>query len=177
MNEEGELERGPACTDNFQVVKFVYEDAEWQSVEQCFQAVKFQDPIRERIRLTLPGSQTDHDYGIDVWRIGREYGEFRRKDWDSVRLEIMYQINHAKYLQNPKLQEQLLSTGKRLIWGKPSTANWQVWNSLIQMQIRKEITEDKLKDGPLGGEGLKEALREQLQILYQYGLVDSMEHV
>ena len=178
MNEQGKLESGPSCTDNFQVVKFVYEGDEWHSVEQCFQAVKYEGPIREMIRSTLPeGSKSEYMYGIDVWRLGQKYGQERRPDWKEVKVEIMYKINHAKYLQNPELQEQLASTGEGLIWGEASTDNWQIWNSIIQMQLRKEIVEGKLDQGPLEGEPLKEALRGYLQVLYQYDLIDSMEYV
>ena len=60
----------PSCTDNFQVAPFSFDGALWQSVEQCFQAYKFNDvEARERIRAIVkqPGEH-DHSHGMRVSR-------------------------------------------------------------------------------------------------------------
>ena len=56
---------GPACTDNFQIIKFSYLGLEWWSVEQCYQALKFSGDMRETIQQTLPhAEETGSIYGI-----------------------------------------------------------------------------------------------------------------
>ncbi|EKX42824.1 hypothetical protein GUITHDRAFT_111195 [Guillardia theta CCMP2712] len=139
---------GPACTDNFQVVKFMYDGLEWHSVEQCYQAAKYITDRRLYIRDMLPkDGESDEAYGLRMWDEGQCFTSQMNPQWLDVRMHVMYLINRAKYQHNPSLQEELLTTGDKLIWGKPSTHEWQKWNGLIQMRIREEI-QSKALDGP-----------------------------
>ncbi len=94
-------------------------------------------------------SETDEDYGTRCWEIGQKgvLIGVSRKDWDSVKVNMMYAINFAKYQQNPDFQKDLLATEDSEIIGEFSTAwkykgkihNWMDWNGLIQMRIREEL--------------------------------------
>uniref|UniRef100_A0A7S1F550 NADAR domain-containing protein n=1 Tax=Noctiluca scintillans TaxID=2966 RepID=A0A7S1F550_NOCSC len=141
--------RAPPCTDNFQLVKFMFDGKEWHSVEQCYQAYKFAEvSIQDKLRKTLPyADEKASGHGMRVWSQGQRYANVR-KDWDAVKVEVMYLANRAKYAQNPDFQEELLSTGCVEIDGAPSTSwttktgqsvNWSLFNGLIQSRLREEL--------------------------------------
>ena len=140
----------PSCTDNFQVAPFSFDGALWQSVEQCFQAYKFNDvEARERIRAIVkqPGEH-DHSHGMRVWMAGGRSNRAKlRSDWDAVKVEIMLRATRAKLAAHQGLRDELLSTGDAEIVGAPSTDwqgvtgshNWSSWNGRIQMLCREEL--------------------------------------
>ena len=140
----------PDCTDNFQVAPFTFDGVLWQSVEQCFQAYKFNDiEAREHIRAMVkrPG-ENDRSHGMRVWSAGgRSNRATLRSDWDAVKVEIMLRANRAKLAAHQTLRDELLSTGDADIVGAPSTDwqcvaayhNWSSWNGRIQMLCREEL--------------------------------------
>ena len=144
---------GPPCTDNFQVAPFPFDGDEWQSVEQCYQACKVLktteagDRFRQRIQQMRPfAGETDHNYGMRVWREGASAG--LRSDWDAVKVEVMLRVCRAKLLANEAVRRELLSTGDAQIRGAPSTSwtgssgdghSWTSWNGRIQTLLREEL--------------------------------------
>ncbi len=70
-----------------------------------------------------------------------------RSDLDAVKVDLMYSVNQAKYMQHQDLVEELLSTGSGKIVGGASTSwtvngkyhCWTTWNGLIQMRLREEF--------------------------------------
>lgn len=130
----------PNCTDNFQIILFDYDGLRWYSVEQCYQAAKYISDYKIRINNKKPyETETDMDYGLRVWSYGQKNTDEMNPEWIEKRVHIMYCINRAKYACNPDLQEELLTTENKIIWGRPSTHQWQIWNGIIQMIIRDEI--------------------------------------
>ncbi len=71
------------------------------STECSFQASKVENPTEARCFVNLTPRQ------------GKIRGKQvkLREGWDDIRDEIMYQVNMAKYTQNPVLAEKLLATG------------------------------------------------------------------
>lgn len=150
VDESGKRVRGPPCTDNFQVLPFTFAGKLWQSAEQCYQAMKFEDEAtQERIRLLMkrPG-ETDSAHGCACWDLGQRHKP--RADWDKVKVQMMYDINVAKYQCNPSLGQELLQaagTKNRIVGGnstewihpKMGRQNWSLWNGLIQMRIRESL--------------------------------------
>merc|ERR1719440_197502 len=63
-------------------------------------------------------------YGERVWRAGQRRLELR-DDWYEVKVQIMYRINLAKYLEHNDLVRDLISTGSAVLDGRPSTDCWQ----------------------------------------------------
>lgn len=150
VDDEGRPQgSAPACTDNFQVCAFTFDGLEWQSCEQCFQACKYISPKDvERVRTVMKNAgESDHAHGIRVWKEGQVRSEIRR-DWDAVKVEVMYRANLQKYRQHPHLARDLLSTGQNQLIGHQSVSwksksgaeqSWTKWNGLIQMRIREEL--------------------------------------
>lgn len=142
---------GPPCTDNFQVAPFPFDGDDWQSVEQCYQACKVLKTsgasFRQRLQQMLPfAGETDHSYGMRVWREGSSAD--LRSDWDAVKVEVMLRVCRAKLLANEALRCELLSTGDAQIKGAPSTSwtgssgnghSWTQWNGRIQTLLREEL--------------------------------------
>ena len=142
---------GPSATDNFQVAPFEFDGQLWQSVEQCYQAYKFNDEkARETIRSMVPyGGESDHSHGMRVWSAGGRGNNARlRSDWDAVKVEVMLRACRAKLAAHANLREELLATGDVPIVGAPSTDwqskstgyhNWSQWNGRIQELVREEL--------------------------------------
>jgi predicted NAD-dependent protein-ADP-ribosyltransferase YbiA (DUF1768 family) len=130
----------PECTDNFQVKPFVLDGKEWQSVEQCFQAIKFEsDAVREQIRAVKPSDgEGSWSYGIKCARAGQVRDLSFRKDWDGVRAECMYRINRAKFAANADAREELLATGSKPLKHEEA-GYWGVWNTNVMLRIREEL--------------------------------------
>ena len=148
VDSSGKRRRGPSCTDNFQVKPFSFRGKEWQSAEQCYQAMKFDNlQLQERIRfLEKEPGETDSSHGCRCWQLGQQSQP--RADWEQVKIDIMFEVNLAKYGAYPELRDELLTTGTDEIVGAPSTSwvhptlgeqNWSKWNGIIQMRIREMI--------------------------------------
>lgn len=146
---DGRRTAGPSSTDNFQLMPFIFNDREYQSCEQAYQALKFDvDSFEhEAIRNILPfPHETDHEHGMRCWRAGQKVNS-ALKDRDAGKIKVMYDVNKAKYNQYPELQRVLLETGHSEIVGAPSTTwifqgvthYWSFWNGVIQMRIREEL--------------------------------------
>lgn len=172
-NTTNERTVAPPCTDNFQIVPFTYEGLGWHSVVQCFQAAKFLGKHKQDIWKMNPYSdESDRDYGIRVWSVGKGNHDDKNPEWNSIKVHIMYLINRAKYKSNPRLQQQLLATQDSIIWGRPSTHDWQKWNGLIQMVIRDEIVEScLLYRDPLTSQELSERFQPYLRKYVQKRLI------
>jgi len=151
---------GPAATDNFQVRPFHYNNLEYLSVEQAYQALKSVscdiDPRscsrHEKIRLLFPRlGENDSSHGMRCWSLG-QVGP-TRPDWNHVKVDLMYKLNRAKYYdpRNISLKQDLLATGSAEMTGGPSTIwkhygrvhKWSFWNGIIQMRIREELRADR----------------------------------
>lgn len=153
---------GPPCTDNFQVAAFQFDGDDWQSVEQCYQACKSLKTsnsgasFRQRIQRMLPfAGETDHNYGMRVWREGAS-GDLR-SDWDAVKVEVMLRVCRAKLLAHEGLRRELLTTGGAQITGAPSTSwtgssgnghSWTSWNGRIQTLLREELRQQAAGEPP-----------------------------
>lgn len=156
---------GPGATDNFQVAPFQFAGQLWQSVEQCYQAFKFNDEKgRELIRMMVPfGGESDHSHGMRCWSAGgRGNSASLRSDWDAVKVEVMLRACRAKLAAHANLREELLGTGDVPIVGAPSTNwqskatgyhNWSKWNGRIQELVREEL-KAAAQDAPLSEHGV-----------------------
>eukprot|EP00961_Rhodomonas_salina_P104991 1413816-Rhodomonas_salina.2 len=134
--------------------------------------MKYTDPGHQEAirRETKYPAETDWDYGIRVWQLG-QIRNATRLEWPTLKVEYMYKANVAKYLAHPDMQQELLATGEKLMIGSPSTANWRMWNGLIQTRIRKELREGILGKESLSGKELEAALKEPFGKWVAAGLV------
>ena len=121
--------------------QILYEGEWYRSVEHAFQAAKSIDPQERRnLRQFCRTAAEAKKFGRTVTL---------RKDWNNIRLDVMYQIVRDKFTRNSDLQEKLLATSNsHLVEG-----NWwhdTFWgvcdgkgeNHLgkILMRVRKELT-------------------------------------
>lgn len=70
-----------------------------------------------------------------------------RKDWEVVKVRVMYTGNKAKLQQHPKLAQSLISSKGDVHFGA-SSAFWCHWNARIMTLLREEL-KDKDQDKEL----------------------------
>jgi ribA/ribD-fused uncharacterized protein len=90
-----------AFLSNFHLATVRWDGKLWKSVEHAYQAAKTLDEEqREMIRATrTPGEAKRLGQAVNI-----------RPDWDNVKLDIMRELIHEKFM-NPFLRHRLLETG------------------------------------------------------------------
>jgi len=151
-SQQGEWVVGPSCTDNFQIKEIQVKGERFHSVEQAYQAAKQADPKWRAVVAGLAPKRGESTvaFGNRCWSAGQR-GPLVQ-NWEAIKVDVMYEINMAKYMQHEDLRAELLSTGDAVFKGGPSTAwtydgvrhGWTLWNGMIQMRIREEL---RLADG------------------------------
>ena len=112
--------------DNFHNCRFKVQVAwlqlsgEWPSAEAAFQAAKFpEDPAAQEELRKSSG-------GLESFKQGRDFK--LRPDWEEIKVHVMYEVNKAKFTQNPALKDVLLRGHG------PITARgglfWKTWNEV-----------------------------------------------
>lgn len=99
-------EHGPmGALSNYSPTPFVFDGNLWPTAEHAYQASKFDDPVvRYRIREAPTAKEAA--------RIGRDRGLRRRAGWSvETKLEVMRDIQVAKFAQVPAARAVLLGTG------------------------------------------------------------------
>ncbi len=120
----------------------------WPTSEHRFQAMKFEDgERRERVRRAKTA-------WIAAQR-GRDRKQRIRRDWGSVKLDVMREAVWAKFTQHRVLRELLLSTGEAHLversphdrfWGDGGDGRGKNWLGRILMETRA-----RLQAGPASG--------------------------
>ena len=66
---------------------FEFGGLQWQSVEQCYQAMKSRDlQEREQIRMLLPfAGESDKSYGQRMWQAGQRVCHVQN-NWDYIKV-------------------------------------------------------------------------------------------
>lgn len=88
---------------NFYKCKVTYNGITYENSEAAFQAQKDLSRSEEFASL-CPGKAK---------KLGKQVN--LRKDWEKVKIGIMYDLLKCKFDQNPELKEKLLETGDRLL--------------------------------------------------------------
>ena len=115
----------------------------WPTTEHYFQAQKFQDKAyQEKIRKSKSPMQAA--------KLGRDRKQKLRRDWESVKVSVMYDALKAKFTQYEELAQLLCSTGDaKLIehtvndsyWGDGGNGSGKNMLGQLLMRLRKEMTE------------------------------------
>ncbi len=103
---------------NFAPYSIAIDGQRWPTVEHYFQAQKCPDKAyRERIRrIASP---------LEAARMGRDRRMKLRRDWESVKVEVMRRALAAKFTQHEDLRALLLSTGQvKLVEHTENDAFW-----------------------------------------------------
>lgn len=113
----------------------------WPTTEHYFQAKKFHDDaLQKQIRKAgTPAIAAE---------MGRSRSNPLRKDWESVKDNVMREAVRAKFSQNSDLKELLLNTGdakliehteKDNYWGDGGDGSGKNMLGTILMEVRKEL--------------------------------------
>lgn len=113
----------------------------WPTSEHYFQAMKFIDPVQQqKIRqATTP---------MEAARMGRDRKQKLRRDWESVKDQVMYEAVQAKFVQHPELAERLLATQHAKIvehteqdsyWGDGGDGSGKNKLGQILMRVRTQL--------------------------------------
>lgn len=125
---------------NFYPVPVIFEGIEYSCVEGAYQAAKCSDIESRKQFASLNGYQSK--------KLGRRVA--LRKDWEIVKVSVMYICLRDKFFNHPDLKDKLLATGDAtLIEGNYwNDTFWGVCNGVgknclgnLLMQIRKELIE------------------------------------
>ena len=118
----------------------------WPTTEHYFQAQKFTDiHYQEKIRAEKSP--------MIAARLGRDRKQKLRKDWESVKNNVMKKALTAKFTQHKDLKILLLSTDEtKLIehtendayWGDGGDGHGKNWLGLLLMQIRFDLQNKKI---------------------------------
>lgn len=113
----------------------------WPTSEHYFQAQKFEDKAyRRRIRLAKTP--------MVAARLGRDRGRKLRRDWESVKVDVMRKAVRAKFEQHEDLRALLLSTSDAKIvehtendayWGDGGDGSGKNMLGRILMEVRAEL--------------------------------------
>ncbi len=115
--------------DNFWPCSFEEDGVVFTCAEQYFQYKKSFDTEDQKKVLECRS-------GIKSWVVGSRVT--LRRDWEKVKVKIMYEGNLAKFKQNTDLAERLISSKGSVIFYN-STLFWNYWNGLIMERVRAEL--------------------------------------
>ncbi len=121
----------------------------WKSSEHYFQAQKFVGTKYESLIRKAP-------YAGEAAKMGRDRSLPLRKDWESVKDNIMRDVVYAKFTQHKSCKELLLSTGNAKIvehtendsyWGDGGDGRGKNRLGQILMEIRERIKNEESNKG------------------------------
>jgi predicted NAD-dependent protein-ADP-ribosyltransferase YbiA (DUF1768 family) len=118
--------------------------ARWYTVEQFFQAYKYQDEkMVQKFQEKVPEVGTSaFAYGCLMARLGQERHPSFRNNWEHIKAEVMYRAKRAQIAQHPDLKEELIATGDKVIIHQDGNPFWAEWNGKCMSRIRNEVIPD-----------------------------------
>lgn len=126
---------------NFAPYSIQLDQHTWPTVEHDFQANKFLDKTyQQKIRKTSNPTQAAI--------LGRDRKQKLRKDWESIKVQVMRRALEAKFQQHPELCDLLLGTGDaKLIehtendayWGDGGNGKGKNMLGQLLMEVRQQL--------------------------------------
>ncbi len=103
---------------NFAPYPISLDGKRWPTSEHYFQAQKFKDAgLKEKVRRAKTP--------MIAARLGRDRSSPLRRDWESIKIDVMRRAVRAKFEQHENLRQLLLSTGDAKL--VEHTANDSYW--------------------------------------------------
>lgn len=133
---------------NFSAFRIFWKGCRFDTSEVAYHWEKFHHA--PEIQLELLHARSSHD----AFKLAERHREYRRGDWDVVKVDIMYYILRAKVEQHEYVRRKLLATGGRELiedswrddfWGWGPNRNGQNMLGRLWMQIRTELTASQTK--------------------------------
>ncbi|KND51145.1 MAG: hypothetical protein ABA06_02410 [Parcubacteria bacterium C7867-001] len=134
-------ERRFYCFSNFASFAVEWRDELWMTSEHAYQAAKFSSPHLKRI---IQQARSAHDAKL----IAHANEQYKREDWESIKITVMEEICRAKLQQHEFIRRRLLETGTREIiedshkdsfWGWGPDQKGQNMLGKIWMKLREEL--------------------------------------
>jgi ribA/ribD-fused uncharacterized protein len=131
------------CFSNFSAHPIQLDGKRWPTTEHYFQAQKFAGMDAEYMEKIRESRSP-----MIAARLGRSRKHPLRKDWDSVKDEVMRRAVLAKFETHADAREELLSTGDELLiektttdhyWGCGSTGTGKNRLGRILMEVRATL--------------------------------------
>lgn len=133
------------CFSNFSRHKIFLKDKSWKTTEHYFQAQKFAGTSHEEeLRLA--------DSPMEVAKMGRDRTRPLRKDWETVKDDIMREALKAKFTQHEDLKNILLETGDAELiehtkndsyWADGGDGSGKNMLGILLMELREELKNEK----------------------------------
>lgn len=126
---------------NFSAHEIEYNGVLYKTSEHAYQASKFDD---EKIRNEIILSKSP----LEAKNLANKYKDLVKKDWDNIKVKIMYEIVKTKVLQHKEVRNVLINTGNDEIienspidyfWGCGKDKTGQNQMGKILMKIREEL--------------------------------------
>jgi ribA/ribD-fused uncharacterized protein len=114
---------GEAPFSQWAPATFVIDGITYNCTEQWMMAEKARlfgdtETLEKIMQSTKPSEQQ---------RLGRQVKGFEVDKWNSVAIDVVYRGNHAKFTQNPTMQNELLATaGTTLVEASPYDKIWGI---------------------------------------------------
>ncbi len=132
------------CFSNFSRHRIFLKQKSWPTTEHYFQAQKFAgEPDEEEVRLAKTA--------MIAARMGRSRSRPFRRDWESVKDQVMLEALRAKFSQHEDLKQILLGTGDAKLvehtandsyWGDGGDGSGKNRLGQLLMQVRAELRAD-----------------------------------
>lgn len=129
------------CFSNFSRHSVKLKGETWPTSEHYFQAQKFAGtPYETKVRKAQGPKEAA--------RIGRDKANPLRRDWESVKENVMYDVLKAKFTQHHDLKAILLSTGDATLvedspvdwyWGCGANGRGKNRLGVLLMRLRDEL--------------------------------------
>ena len=132
---------------NFAGYPITVKKKRWPTSEHYFQAQKFEDKEDQEAVRNAKSPML-------AARMGRDRKRKLRRDWESVKVNVMREAVLAKFTQHDELRELLLSTGDAKIieqtenddyWGDGGDGRGKNMLGRILMDVRQTLREDAAK--------------------------------
>jgi N-glycosidase YbiA len=129
---------------NFSAFTLQWEWLRFDTSEAAYHWEKFPQSHNADLRAMIRFAPSAHE----AFKIAERNKQFRRADWDSVKLDVMRRILQAKVDQHEYVRRKLLATGNRLLiedswrddfWGWGPNRDGQNWLGKLWMEQRAKL--------------------------------------
>lgn len=131
---------------NFSSFNLMWHDILFPTSEHAYHWTKFRHPTGQGwLQSEIIGAPSGHE----AFKIAERNKQYRRKDWDDVKVDIMREILRAKANQHEYVRRKLLETGDRELiedswrddfWGWGKNRDGQNMLGKLWMEVRAELS-------------------------------------
>ena len=127
---------------NFSAFMIEFEGVEYRTSEHAYQCQKF-DPA-SKVHFSVRYASSAHE----AFKLAEFHRDARHPDWDSVKVDVMRNILHAKAAQHEYVRRKLLATGNRTLienswrddfWGWGPNKDGKNMLGKLWKEVREEL--------------------------------------